>query len=202
MSTTQIPQPNRLRRTSSIAVAAALIGGTLSVAAAVVAPQVAGATTTGVAASWSSTPNASGFVTATPPAGTVSATVVFSGGGGGSGGTNDNAVNGGAGSQINGTFNLTHNTGTVAVQLGNGGGAGVNCGSDFSACTAAGSSGGAGYEVRRRRWPSFVRVRVRPRCGQWWSRWWGVRPLPRFERFGHPGRHRRWWWRQRRPARV
>ena len=87
----------RLRRTSSIALAAALIGGTLSVAAAVVAPQVAAAATTGVAASWSATPNASGFVTATPPAGTVSATLTFTGGGGGSGGTNDNSVTGGAG---------------------------------------------------------------------------------------------------------
>jgi hypothetical protein len=104
--------------------------------------EVAGAATTPVAATWSgSGPNCSSYVTSTPPAGTVSATLTLSGGGGGSGGTNDNSVSGGAGSEISGTFNLTHSTGEVAVQVSNGGGAGVNCGSDFSSCTANGASG-------------------------------------------------------------
>jgi hypothetical protein len=140
--------PRRTWRTfAATGLSVALVGGTLALGIATAAPEVAAAATTGVAATWSSTPSAGGFVTATPPAGTVSATLTLTGGGGGSGGTDDNAVNGGAGSEISGTFMLTHATGEVAVQVSNGGGAGVNCGSDFSSCTANGASGGAGYEA-------------------------------------------------------
>ena len=72
------PATHRTRRGSTHsgiagALAASLVAGMLSTVALVAAtPGVASATTTAVAASWSSTPNTTGFVTATPPAGTVS----------------------------------------------------------------------------------------------------------------------------------
>ena len=47
----------------------------VAVAAAITAtPEIAAASTTSVAASWSSSPNTTSYVTATPPAGTLSAT--------------------------------------------------------------------------------------------------------------------------------
>ncbi len=147
------PATHRTRRSATHsgiagALAASLVAGMLSTVALVAAtPGVASATTTAVAASWSSTPNTTGFVTATPPAGTVSATVTLSGGGGGGGGSNNSSSSGGAGGKVSGTFALTHTTGEVAVQLGGGGGGGNNCNSSLSSCTAGGSTGGSGYEA-------------------------------------------------------
>ena len=134
-------------RIGSCAFALALVMSTVAIVTSATTPSVAAAATTAVAATWSSSPNTAGFVTATPPVGTLSATLTLSGGGGGGGGTNSSSATalGGAGAQISGTLNLTHNTGVVAVQLGGGGGAGSNCNSSFSSCTASASSGGAGY---------------------------------------------------------
>ena len=106
-------------RLTALGATVALVGGVFSVIAVTVTPSVAGATTNPVAASWSgSGPNCSSFVTATPPAGTVSATLTMSGGGGGGGGTNSGSGgSGGAAGEIsNTTLALTHNTGIVSVK--------------------------------------------------------------------------------------
>ena len=88
-------------------------------------PGVASASTTGVAASWSSSPNCTGYVTATPPAGTVSATLTLSGAGGGGGNTNSGSGGtGGSGGKISTTLALTHATGTVSIKVGCGGAGG------------------------------------------------------------------------------
>ncbi len=107
--------------------------------------EVAGAATTPVAASWSgSGPNCSSYVTATPPAGTVSATVTLNGGGGGGGNTNSGSGGtGGNGGQVTGTFALTHNTGAVSIKLGCGGSGGTTGGGGGSSIN--GASGGGGY---------------------------------------------------------
>ena len=105
---------------------------------------VAGAATIPVAATWSATPNCTGYVTATPPAGTVSATVTINGGGGGAGATNSGSDGtGGSGAQITGTFPLTHTTGTVSVKTGCGGSGGSTGGG--GGASIGGASGGAGY---------------------------------------------------------
>ena len=97
-----------------------------------------------MAASWSQTPNCSTFVTATPPAGTVSATVTLTGAGGGGGNTNSGSGGtGGNGAEVTGTFALTHNSGAVSVKLGCGGGGGTTGGGGGT--TINGAAGGAGY---------------------------------------------------------
>ena len=133
------------RRPRSLAVGTcaavlALVGGVFATVAAT--PTVAGAATNPVAASWSgSGPNCSSFVTATPPAGTVSATVTLNGAGGGGGATNSGSGGtGGSGAQITGTLALTHNTGAVSVKLGCGGSGGSTGGGGGS--TIGGASGG------------------------------------------------------------
>jgi hypothetical protein len=104
----------------------------------------AGAATTSVPATWSSAPNCSGYVTATPPAGTVSATVTVNGAGGGGGGTNSGSGGtGGSGGQITGTLAITHNTGVVSVKQGCGGSGGTT-GGDGGA-SIGGAAGGAGF---------------------------------------------------------
>jgi hypothetical protein len=76
-------------RLTALGATVALVGGVFSVIAVTVTPTVAGATTNPVTASWSgSGPNCTSYVTATPPAGTVSATVTLNGGGGGGGNSN------------------------------------------------------------------------------------------------------------------
>jgi hypothetical protein len=133
----------RVAMVSTCAVVVALVGGMLAVVADT--PGVAGASTNPVAATWSgSGPNCSSFVTATPPAGTVSATVTLNGAGGGGGATNSGSGGtGGSGAQVTGTLALTHNTGAVSVKLGCGGGGGSTGGGGGS--TIGGASGGTGY---------------------------------------------------------
>jgi hypothetical protein len=129
---------------AAIAAAAVALALSIGVATQVVPSSVAGAATNPVAASWSSSPNCSTFVTATPPAGTVSATVTVNGGGGGGGNTNSGSGgSGGTGAQITGTFALTHNTGAVSVKLGCGGSPGTTGGGGGT--TISGASGGSGF---------------------------------------------------------
>ena len=96
------PRANRgrLARFTSGGMALALVAGMLSafasLVAVTVAPQVAGASTTPTAVSWSATPNCNSYETATPPVGTVSATLTMSGGGGGGGATNSSSGGTGA----------------------------------------------------------------------------------------------------------
>ena len=136
----------RLRRSAGCALAASLAAGMLSTVALVaVTPGIAAAATSPVAASWSSSPNCSSYVTATPPAGTVSATLTLSGGGGGGGATNSSSGGtGGSGGAITSTtVALTHNSGTVSVKLGCGGAGGSTGGGGGS--SIGGAAGGAGY---------------------------------------------------------
>ena len=135
------------RRTFGVATcatAAVLMAGVFSLVAATTS-EVAGAATNPVAATWSgSEPNCSSFVTAAPPAGTVSATVTLNGGGGGGGNTNSGSGGtGGTGGQVTGTFALTHNTGAVSIKLGCGGSGGTTGGGGGSSIN--GANGGAGY---------------------------------------------------------
>ena len=58
---------------ASCAMAAALVAGVFSVVAITTTATVAGASTTPVTATWSSSPNCTSYQTATPPVGTVSA---------------------------------------------------------------------------------------------------------------------------------
>jgi hypothetical protein len=132
-----------LLATATSGVVLALVVGVLAVVTTAGTAKVAGAATNPVAASWSSGPNCTGWVTATPPAGTVSATVTVNGGGGGGGATNSaSGGTGGTGSTVSGTLALTHNSGAVAVKLGCGGNGGSGGGGD---ATVGGASGGAGY---------------------------------------------------------
>ncbi len=136
----------RFRRSTGCALAASLAAGLLSTVALVAAtPGLAGAATNPVAASWSSSPNCTSYVTATPPAGTVSATVTLSGGGGGGGATNSGSggTGGSAGAISSTTLALTHNTGSVSVKVGCGGAGGSTGGGGGS--SIGGASGGAGY---------------------------------------------------------
>ena len=137
-------QPRRLFAGATCAFALALVAGLVT---AVAPTSVAGASTNPVAASWSSTPNCSTFVTATPPAGTVSASLTLTGAGGGGGNTNSGSGGtGGSGAEITyGTNNilLTHNTGAVSVKLGCGGSGGTTGGGGGT--TINGASGGAGF---------------------------------------------------------
>ena len=106
----------RLFRLTAGGLVASMVAGMLSVIAVAsvltATSSPAGASTTSVAAVWSgSGPNITGFVTATPPAGTLSATVTLNGGGGGGGAAGGNATSGstsvgGAGGQVTGTFAL------------------------------------------------------------------------------------------------
>jgi len=138
------PSPRRTLRNLVVAgLGTALVGGTFAVAAATVAPQVAGASTTPVAASWSATPSCGTYVTATPPAGTVSATVTIKGAGGGGGATNSGSGgSGGNGDGVTGTLLLDHSRGAVSVDLGCGGSGGSENGGSG---TTNGGSGGGGY---------------------------------------------------------
>ena len=136
------------RRPISIFVTVATLAATIGVVLpAFISPPAASAATTSVAATWSgSGPNCTSYVTATPPAGTVSATVTISGAGGGGGAPNSGTSTGGAGGKVsNTTLALTHNTGIVSVKLGCGGGAGSNGGSGFSGSSSTGGASGGGY---------------------------------------------------------
>ena len=132
---------------ASCAMAAALVAGVFSVVAITTTATVAGASTTPVTATWSSSPNCTSYQTATPPVGTVSATLVLSGGGGGGGGTNSGSGgSGGAGGEITSTtFSLTHTSGIVSAKLGCGGSGGGESGSSDS--TINGPSGATGYSA-------------------------------------------------------
>jgi hypothetical protein len=137
--------PRPLRRLTAMSVCGFAVVLVASMVAVVTqGATTAGAATNGVLATWSSAPNCTSFVTATPPAGTVSATVTLNGGGGGGGGTNSGSGGtGGSGAQLTGTMALTHNTGAVSVKLGcggNGGGTGGGGGASIG-----GASGGAGF---------------------------------------------------------
>ncbi len=133
-------------RLTAIGAAVALVGGVFSIVALTTTAGVAGASTTPVGATWSSPgPNCSSYVTATPPAGTVSATVTLERRQAAAAGTRNSGSGGtgGAGGQVTGTFALTHNTGAVAVKLGCGGGGGTTGGGGGTSISGAG--GGAGY---------------------------------------------------------
>jgi hypothetical protein len=135
--------PTRSRRTLTAGLSASLLGGLLAVATATVAPQVAGASTSPVAASWSPTPACGSYASATPPPGTVSATISIKGAGGGGGATNSGSGGtGGAGDAVSGTVLLSHTRGAVSVELGCGGGGGTQNGGSG---TTNGGAGGAGY---------------------------------------------------------
>lgn len=136
----------RLRRPAAGALAASLLAGMLSTVALVATtPGMSAASTTGVAASWSTTPSCTGYATATPPAGTVSASLTLSGAGGGGGNTNSGSGGpGGSGGEISTTLALTHGTGVVSVKVGCGGAGGTTGGGGGSSIGGAGGGGGFG----------------------------------------------------------
>ncbi len=187
----------RLRRPAAGVLAASLVAGMLSTVALVAAtPGVASASTTGVAATWSSGPNCSTYVTATPPAGTVSATLTLSGAGGGGGNTNSSSGGtGGSGGKITTTLALTHATGAVSTKVGCGGAGGTTGGGGGS--SIGGSAGGSGFGSGAASGSATDEERVgrRHRLGRWRRRW--IRAVPRHRRL-HDGRGRGRWRRWRR----
>ena len=148
-------QPNnrggRFRRSTGCALAVSLAAGMLSTVALVAAtPGLAAAATTPVAASWSSSPNCSSYVTATPPAGhrVGHADPVRGGGGGGATNSGSGGTGGSAGAINSTTLALTHNTGAVSVKVGCGGAGGSTGGGGGS--SISGAAGRRGLCVRGR----------------------------------------------------